>query len=162
MKKTAILLASVLFLSISCKTIKTAKTPDSAYEPAVATNPGTKVFSVPEINASKDPIKKEVEEAPIAVRKETVTFAMPEDKAANESNTYFIIVGSFSALENAKTRRGELIQEGFKPIILHSEEAGYYRLCVNSFTKESEARQSVHNIRQNFPKYYDSWLLIKQ
>ena len=86
MKKLALVLIGALAFSISCKTIKTAKTPDSAYQPAVATDPGTKVFSVPEINASRDAIKKEVEEAPIAIRKETVTFTMPEDTGNNYQN----------------------------------------------------------------------------
>ncbi len=161
MKQLAIILIGGILFSISCKTIKTQRSmPESAYQPAVSENTSPKVFSVPEIKASKDEIKQE--EAPISIRKEAVTFALPEDKAANESNTYFVIVSSFSSLDNAKTRRAELIQEGFQPIILHSTSAGYYRLCVDSFTKEMDARQRVHQVRQNFPKYYDSWLLIKE
>lgn len=159
MKQLAILLVGGLLFSISCKTIKTPKTPDSAYQPAVSGDAGTKVFSVPEINASKDFVK---DDAPISVRKEAVTFTKSEDKAGNETNTYFVIVGSFSSLDNAKTYRDNLITEGFKPIILHSASAGYYRLCVNSFNSEMDARKNVHKVRQDFPKYYDSWLLIKE
>jgi hypothetical protein len=64
-------------------------------------------------------------------------------------------------LDNAKNYRETLLNEGFTPIILHSE-TGYYRVCVNSFKNENEARNRVSELRQAFPKYSDSWLLIKQ
>lgn len=79
----------------------------------------------------------------------------------NEFNSYFVIIGSFSQLENAKNYCGTLLNEGFEPIILHSE-TGYYRVCVNSYNNEQEARTRIGQVRQTFQKYSDIWLLIKE
>ena len=129
------------------------------------TDPTTqpKVFSVPasstETVAKEEP--KATDEKPISVRKEQVTFTQQADKSQNESNSYFVIIGSFSQLENAKNYRETLLSEGFTPIILHSE-TGYYRVCVNSYNNEQEARTRISQVRQAFPKYSDIWLLIKE
>jgi len=136
----------------------------------IATSPYTtdpteqpKVFSVP--TSDTETVEKEepkvADEKPIAMRKEQVTFTSQEDKSNNEVNTYFVIIGSFSQLENAKNYRETLIDQGFTPIILHSE-TGYYRVCVNSHKNETEARSRVAQIRQAFPQYSDVWLLIKE
>lgn len=132
------------------------------------TDPTTqpKVFSVPtsdtktETATKEEPVQEE-EAEPIAIRKEQVTFTSQEDKSKNEVNSYFVIIGSFSQLENAKNYRQTLIDQGFTPIILHSE-TGYYRVCVNSHKNESDARSRVAQIRQAFPQYSDVWLLIKE
>jgi hypothetical protein len=63
-------------------------------------------------------------------------------------------------LNNAKNYRETLLNKGFTPIILHSE-TGYYRVCVNSYQNESDARARVAQIRQTYPEYSDVWLLIK-
>jgi len=71
-----------------------------------------------------------------------------------------VILGSFSNLNNARNYRETLLNQGFTPIILHSE-TGYYRVCVNSYQNEIEARSRVSQIRQSYPQYADVWLLIK-
>ncbi len=129
-------------------------------EPTEQSTAPTKVFSVPESTATKSEAKV-ADDKPIAVRKEQITFTQQSDKSQNESNSYFVIIGSFSQLENAKNYRETLLGEGFTPIILHSE-TGYYRVCVNSFKNEQEARSRISNIRQAYPKYSDVWLLIKE
>lgn len=159
MKKTGLLVLAVTMVFVSCETFKKTSTADAAYEPAINTDTSPKVFSMPEVKVTKPTI---AEEKPIAVRKESVTFANQADKTDNENNNYFVIVGSFSSFENAVSYRQGLVDEGFTPIILHSKQAGYYRLCVNSFKSEMDARQKVHQIRDKFPKYFDSWLLIKE
>ncbi|HKJ78096.1 MAG TPA: SPOR domain-containing protein [Prolixibacteraceae bacterium] len=124
-----------------------------------------KVFSVPASDTKTEPeakVETPVEDTePIAMRKEQVTFTSQEDKSKNEINSYFVIIGSFSQLENAKNYRQTLMDQGFTPIILHSE-TGYYRVCVNSHKNEAEARSRVSQIRQAFPQYSDVWLLIKE
>ncbi len=64
-------------------------------------------------------------------------------------------------MENANRYKQELIPQGFAPIVLHSE-TGYYRVCVNAYTDETAARQRVQQIRTDYPKYADTWLLIKK
>lgn len=142
-----------VFALASCKTTK--KQPEVQYTPP--TNQ-PKVFTVPENTETTKPAAA-VE--PVSLRKESVTFTEAADKSKNEANTYFVILGSFGQLDNAKNFRETLLNEGFAPIILHSE-TGYYRVCVNSYKGETEARSRVTEIRQAFPKYADLWLLIKQ
>lgn len=125
-----------------------------------------KVFTVPtakETEEKEEEIKEESEVAEketVSMRKEQVTFTKQEDKVQNESNTFFVILGSFSNMNNAKNYRETLLNQGFTPIILHSE-TGYYRVCVNSYKIESEARSRVAQIRNAYPQYSDVWLLIK-
>lgn len=154
--KRIIYLFILIIAVAACKTSK--KQPQSIYTTDPTAKP--KVFAVPE-TVQKEKPEPVAEEKPIAVKTEQVTFTQPEDRSGNEANSYFVILGSFSQLENAKKFRETLLNEGFTPIILHSE-TGYYRVCVNSYKNETEARTRVRELRQAFPKYSDVWLLIKQ
>jgi len=124
------------------------------------------VFTVPGSETPPPPVKKEPEEVkptveePVSMRKEQVSFTRQEDRSENETNTFFVILGSFGSLDNAKKYREDLLNQGFTPIILHSE-TGYYRVCVNSYQNEGDARNRVAQIRQTYPRYADVWLLIK-
>ncbi len=155
MKKVAIILLVAGVALVSCKSSKKAS--KSAYEPAVeqtSTTAPPKVFTVPETKETA-PV---ADEKPIPVRKEAITFTQPEDQ---NQNSFFIIIGSFSKIENAKNFRQTLISEGFTPIIVQSE-TGYYRVTVDSFSEETSARARLLQIRQQYPKYGDTWLLIKK
>jgi cell division protein FtsN len=149
----------VVFAFTACKTTK--QQAQSPYTTDPTAQP--KVFSVP--GSETPPVVTETAPAqsdlPISTRKEQVSFTQQEDRTGNESNTFFVIIGSFSQLDNAKNYRETLLNEGFTPIILHSE-TGYYRVCVNSYKNETEARSRVRELRQAFPKYSDVWLLIKE
>lgn len=161
----------ILFLTVVCSVIllsscKTVKQPaQSPYTTDPTEQP--KVFSVPASSTqtvTEEPKKETtpaVSERPIAVRSEQVSFTEQADRTDNANNSYFVIIGSFSQLENAKNFRQTAINEGFTPIILHSE-TGYYRVCVNSYKSETEARSRVAQVRQAFPKYSDVWLLVKE
>ncbi len=157
MKRIIFLFTIVVFAFTACKTTK--QPAQSQYTTDPTTKP--KVFSVPATGTEMQNVEKVAEEKPIAIRKEQVTFTQQEDRSSNESNTYFVIIGSFGQLDNAKNYRETLLDEGFTPIILHSE-TGYYRVCVDSFKSENEARSRVTQLRQAFPKYSDVWLLIKE
>jgi cell division protein FtsN len=146
MKNIVLLLSVVVLAFSSCKTIKQPAQSEYTSDPTTETK------------AEPAPI---VDEKPIAVRKEQVSFTEQGDQTANAGNTFFVIIGSFSQLDNAKNYRTTLLDEGFTPIILHSE-TGYYRICTNSYKSESEARSRVSQVRQAFPKYSDVWLLIKE
>jgi len=129
------------------KAAKTTTTAETTETKPVVTKPEAK----PEVKADLKPV---------SVIHERFTMAN-EDQAAFGNKSYFIIVGSFSSNENAGKFKQELIQQGFKPIILHSE-TGKFRVCVDSFTDEAAARSRVQKIRTEFTKYADSWLLIKK
>jgi cell division protein FtsN len=159
MNRIALVAIAAVLVFTACKTTK--QPAQSEYTSDTTAQP--KVFTVPsnDTKAETKPVEKVTEEKPIAIRKEQVTFTQQSDRTGNESNTYFVIIGSFGQLDNAKTYRETLLDEGFTPIILHSE-TGYYRVCVNSFKSENEARNRVTKLRQAFPKYSDVWLLIKE
>jgi len=167
MKRILLVAFTLALLTSGCKVFKSSKKSKEA--PKTETTAETKVFSVPpkstiRENPTSDVMyetaDKEVTGKPVSVRSEKFTLTS-EDQAAYGSKNYFVIVGSFSSNENAGKFKQELIPQGFKPIILHSE-TGYYRVCVDSFTDEAAARSRVQNIRTQFPKYADSWLLIKK
>lgn len=154
MKKAVFLVLVIGIAFGSCKSSK--KAASTAFEPAVQQTTQTappKVFQVPEAKEAPAPSSDQ----PISVRKESFTFTQAEDQ---NQNSYFIIVGSFSSMDNAKNFRQTLMSEGFTPIIVQSE-TGYYRVTVDSFTSEAPARARLLQIRQSFPKYNDAWLLIK-
>lgn len=153
MKRIMFFVILIVMAFSACKTTK--KQPEVKYTPP-ETQP--KVFTVPETTQAAKPATTD---KAVSLRKESITFTEAADKTGNEANTYFVILGSFGQLDNAKNFRETLLNEGFSPIILHSE-TGYYRVCVNSYKGEAEARSRVAEIRQAFPKYSDLWLLIKQ
>ena len=159
MSRIALVTIAVFLAFTACKTTK--QPAQSEYTSDQTAQP--KVFTVPsnDTKAEAKPVEKVADAKPIAMRKEQVTFTQQSDRTGNESNTYFVIIGSFGQLDNAKNYRETLLDEGFTPIILHSE-TGYYRVCVNSFKSETEARGRVTKLRQAFPKYSDVWLLIKE
>ena len=174
MKK--ILFAGLIFsVSLSgCKVIEKLKKSDEQEVTVEAENPETKVFSVPAEKPAKrtstvrnNPTSDKMyetpkkSEKPVRIQSETFTFDKQEDRVNNEGNTYFVIIGSFSSNDNANRYKQELIPQGFRPIVLRSE-TGYFRVCVNSFTDEAEARNRVYQIRSDYPKYADTWLLIKK
>lgn len=156
------IVSSVLIIT-SCKTVKQPAQSPYTTDPATQ----AKVFTVPTSSTqttaeeTKSETVSAANEKPIAVRKEQVSFTEQADRSTNASNSYFVIIGSFSQLENAKNFRQTAISEGFTPIILHSE-TGYYRVCVNSYKNENEARGRISQVRQGFPKYSDVWLLVKE
>jgi cell division protein FtsN len=160
-----ILAAIVLGLAFtSCKSKKelaqSPYTTDPATQPKVFTVPASDTQSQPQPQPQVTQQPAQTNNEPVAMRKEQVSFTTQEDKSQNESNNFFVILGSFSQLNNAKNYRETLLNKGFTPIILHSE-TGYYRVCVNSYQNENDARTRVGQIRQTYPEYSDVWLLIK-
>lgn len=159
MNRIVLLLTAMILVFSACKTTK-----QPAQSQYTSDNTATKVFTVPgsETKTVADkPVQPVADDKPIAVKKEQVSFTDQQARSENEGNTFFVIIGSFSQLENAKNYRTTLLDEGFTPIILHSE-TGYYRVCVNSYKNEKEARSRITQIRQGFEKYSDVWLLIKE
>lgn len=167
MKRIILVVFALALLTSGCKVFKSSKKGQASQ---TETSAETKVFSVPaptstvRENPTSDtmyePANKPATGTPVSVRSENFTMAS-EDQATYGSKSFFVIVGSFSSNENAGKFKQELIQQNFKPIILHSE-TGYYRVCVDSFNDEAAARSRVQNIRTQYPKYADSWLLIKK
>ena len=157
MKRILFFAFVVVLAFASCKSTKRAaqsSTIDTA--PRVFTVPSTSEPAVytPAATATTP------SESSVSMRREQIVFTQQEDIAGHGSNSFFVIVGSFSQLENARSFRETLLREGFSPIILQSE-SGNYRVCINSYRSELEARSRVAQVRQAYPKYSDIWLLIR-
>lgn len=173
MKRIILAAFTLALLTSGCKVFKSSKKSQTT-APQTETTTETKVFSVPapkttvRDNPVSDTMYEPADKAatgtpaakPVSVKSEKFTLSS-EDQAAYGNKSFFIIVGSFKSEENAGNFKQELTQQGFKPIILHSE-TGMFRVCVDSFTDEASARARVQGIRTKFPKYADAWLLIKK
>ena len=175
MKRIILVAFTLALLTSGCKVFKSSKKSEAS-APKTERTSETKVFSVPapkpavRENPVSDTMYEPTDKAvtgtpatvgkPVSIRSEKFTLTS-EDQATYGNKSFFVIVGSFSSNENAGKFKQDLTQQGFKPIILHSE-TGYYRVCVDTFNDETSARTRVQKIRTEFPKYADSWLLIKK
>jgi cell division septation protein DedD len=168
MKRIILAALTLALLSSGCKVFKSSKKSKEA--PKTETAAETKVFSVPapkqEVrdNPTSDVMYETADNSgtgkAVSTRSEKFTMSA-EDQATYGNKTFFVIVGSFSSNDNANKFKQDLTKQGFKPIILHSE-TGNFRVCVDTFTDEAAARSRVQKIRTDYPKYADSWLLIKK
>jgi cell division protein FtsN len=171
MKRIILVAFTLALLTSGCKVFKSSK---KSQAPQTETSAETKVFSVPAPKSTvrENPVSDTMYETadkpatgtaaakPVSIRSESFTMTS-EDQAAYGNKKFKVIVGSFSSNENAGKFKQELIQQGFKPFVVHGE-TGYYRVCVDSFNDEAAARSRVQNIRVQYPKYADSWLLIQK
>ncbi|TLX76507.1 SPOR domain-containing protein [Labilibacter sediminis] len=103
------------------------------------------------------PIVKK-EKKPIVVKEEKITIVEDID---NKDHKYYVIIGSFKVLNNAKNYKNTLSEEGFTPVILENE-SGLYRVSVAAYNIETDARTKVDQIRNTYEKYNDTWLLIRK
>lgn len=121
-------------------------------------NKGSSSFSdsdSPYVSEENKPKVKPQKE--IVVKEEKVKPIDTED----EIFKYYVIIGSFKVLDNARNYKTQLKEEGFTPVILENE-SGLYRVSVSAYNDEQPARNKIGNIRTNYEKYSDVWLLIRK
>lgn len=166
MRKLLIGAFAIVLAFSACKTSQTLPKQDTAAtETVTKEEPATKVFSAPAAQPAyqqqqQAPATRYESSKPVRAQSESFTYA-EQDDAGKYQGKYFVIIGSFSSVDNANRYKQELAPQGFNPIVLRSE-TGYYRVCVNAFTDEATARQRIQQIRTDYPKYADTWLLIKK
>ncbi|MBN2166192.1 MAG: SPOR domain-containing protein [Marinilabiliaceae bacterium] len=129
-------------------------------------NKGTSRFDdsnspyVQEKTATPKPKPQETKTAQnVVVREEKVKAIASETDQTNYN--FYVIIGSFRIIDNAYNYKNQLIEEGFKPVILENEN-GLYRISVKSTNIESEARNNIASIRSKFAQHEDVWLLISK
>ncbi len=116
--------------------------------------------------ATKAPSSVKVKEAPVekpaakevVVKQEKVKII--ETQANEKAGKFYVIIGSFKVLDNARNFRQQLVAEKFAPSILENEN-GLYRVSVASYDDESMARTRIADIRSQYEKYGDVWLLVR-
>jgi cell division protein FtsN len=74
---------------------------------------------------------------------------------------YFVIIGSFRDPVNAKEHQTLIRKDGFASEVLKNDE-GLYRVSVKATDDISEARNEVRKIWAKYPKYSDTWMLIRK
>jgi cell division protein FtsN len=141
MKALNILLLVLVFLSVGCKTQKITPMPEAA----------TRTAKTQTTQASG---------ASVSSKEESVTAAKGEASDFG-SKHFYVILGSFSIYDNAQKFKKQLMGQDFYPGILVNQN-GLYRVSVNSYDDETQARSRIREIRQKFPQYSDLWLLIKK
>ena len=121
--------------------------------------PGSSSFDESESPYVKEDVKPKVkaQSAKIVVKEEKVKLL----DANNESYKYYVIIGSFKILNNAKNYKKELIKEGFTPVLMENE-SGLYRVSVSAYNEETASRNRIAEIRSQYKKYSDVWLLIRK
>ena len=101
---------------------------------------------------------EEVVEAPIIEIEEKL---VPINEMPPDPHRYFVIIGSFRVPENAAKHQSEIRKDGFTSTLLKNEE-GLIRVSVLATDNIMEARSEIRRIREKFPKYFDTWLLIQK
>lgn len=74
---------------------------------------------------------------------------------------FYVIIGSFRDIENARRNNIDLTRKGFTPVILENEN-GLFRISVGGYEDERAARARIANIRASYAEHRDVWLLIRR
>lgn len=160
MKLKSVYFISIIFVLTSCGSLRKGSSRLSSDD--VVNTPPKEQPKV-EVKTRPEPVieiaEEEVEPAPptIVVREEKVTNVDVNEPDYN----YYVIIGSFQSLDNARNFRSQLVNEGFAPIILESE-IGFFRVSVAAFNEEQPTRNRIGQIRLQYPIYNDVWLLKKK
>lgn len=136
MKKILIIVSIVMLMFSACKTSKKATPP--VYEPAV--------------EISENEIVEPVQE--IVMKEEEVTVEKSDDL---KLYPYYVIIGSFSIIENAYKLQDQQMAKGVSAVVLKSE-TGMMRVAYLGTDSEQDARNSIGQIRKG-KKFPDAWLL---
>lgn len=94
----------------------------------------------------------------ITVREEKVKLV---DQTDDPVYRYYVIIGSFKVIDNARQYKADLVKESFSPVILENEN-GLFRVSVGAFNDEKAARDKIARIRTGYKKYNDVWLLVRK
>lgn len=154
-KTLSSLIIATLLLSSCASTRKGTSRFDDSKSPYVKEQPKTTVQVKQETPAPKPAPKSE----PVMVREEKVKTV--DQTGAETVFRFYVIVGSFQVIDNARNFRTQLIREQFTPVILESE-IGFYRVSVAAYNDEMAARDRIAQIRNNYDNYSDVWLLIRK
>ena len=103
-------------------------------------------------------VAEENSQTEVTVRTESVK---PVDQADKTLYKYYVIIGSFSILDNARKQKTEMAKKGFAPEILENEN-GLYRISVGGYNDENAARSKIAGIRATYKEHADVWLLIRK
>ena len=155
--KICLLVIICLTATYSCKSKRhAAQTHESATAANVSIVDGRAVISqeTPPVEAIEVFVADN-----ITVRTESVSLV---DRPALETMfRFYVIIGSFREIANARQYKDELENKGFTPVVLASE-LGLFRVSVGGFDVENSARVQIAEIRANHEEHSDVWLLVRK
>jgi len=94
----------------------------------------------------------------VTVRTESVKQIEPNDRTLYR---FYVIIGSFRSLDNARQWRADMTKKGFSAEILESEN-GLYRVSAGGYNDEGAARARIAGIRAAYEEHADVWLLVRK
>ena len=151
-----LLVAGCLLFICSCKSKEVAvqvATPAPVEDVVVIAPPP------PPPQIEETPIVEVVSTTDVTVRTESVT---PVDRSASQTLFgFYVIIGSFRQIANARQYTNELTAKGFSPEILASEN-GLFRISVGGYNVENAARAQIAEIRARHAEHRDVWLLVRR
>ncbi|MFV0506044.1 MAG: SPOR domain-containing protein [Bacteroidales bacterium] len=110
-----------------------------------------------------------MEDIELAAKEEANTRTTTEDVEAVEDemnfagdNAFFVIVGSYSQIDNARREKQSFMSKGYDAVILRSNKNGYYRVSIGAYREKPRAYLLIGEIKNRYPQYSDSWVLIKE
>ena len=103
-------------------------------------------------------IVEENSKTEITIRTESVK---PIDQPDRTMYRYYVIIGSFRSLENARQYRINMENKGFTPEILENEN-GLFRISAGGFNEENAARSRIAGIRAAYEELAGVWLLVRK
>ena len=103
-------------------------------------------------------LTEETSKTEIIVRTERVKPVDPSDRTMYK---FYVIIGSFRSVENARQECVDLVKEGFTPVVLESEN-GLFRISAGGYNEENAARSKIAGIRAAYENHKDVWLLIRK
>ena len=130
--RTFSLIIACALLFVSCKTAQKTAQPQQ----------------LPEVNSKTE----------VTVRTESVK---PIDPSERTMYRFYVIIGSFRSIDNARQYTAGLVSEGFTPVILESE-SGLFRISAGGYDDENAARAKIAGIRSVYQNHSDVWLLIRK
>jgi len=140
-------------LIVSCKSTKKSTTQTLPKDTAVATTVTVSEFV--EINNNELVEEKYPD---IDVRTESVK---PVDQMEATIYRYYVVIGSFKNISNARQQTVALVKEGLSPTILENEN-GLFRISAGGYNEENEARRRINEIRAKYANHKDVWLLRRK
>lgn len=150
MKQTIFFLFLVASMSVisGCASLKKGSS-------SFSDKPATK--STSSVKVKETPVEKPAAKEVVVKQEKVKVIETPVDEKAGK---YYVIIGSFKVLDNARNFRQQLMAEKFTPTILENEN-GLFRVSVASYDDETMARSRIADIRAQYDKYSDVWLLIR-
>lgn len=88
----------------------------------------------------------------------------PKKKVIEEKNinyTYYVIIGSFKEVQNAKTLYKDLKKQGAPSKILDPVNS-FNRVAIHSFDNKNDALAKLYKIRAQGGELVDAWILKKE